>query len=45
MRINGKLQERVKEKDGNDVMLALWMGLEIRWLANKTQNGREIGKE
>ena len=45
MGIKGKLQDRVKERDGNDAMLALWMRLEIRWLVNKIQNGREIGKE
>ena len=45
MRINGKLQEKVKETGGNDAMLALWMRLEIKWLANKIQNGRDISKE
>ncbi len=35
MRINGRLQEKVKETGGNDVMLALWMRLEIKWLATK----------
>ncbi len=44
MKIDRKLHGGVKERDENDAMLALWMRLEIRWLVNKIQNGREIGK-
>ena len=45
MEINEKLHKRVKEKNESDAMLALWVRHEIRWLVDKIQNGRKIGKE
>ncbi len=44
MKIDNTLYGGVKERDENDAMLALWMRLETKWLVNKIQNGREIGK-
>ena len=35
MRTNGKLQERVKEKDGNDVKCLACMKHRIEWLAKQ----------